>query len=241
MPADDPDRLASVGLAAVAKRDVRGAGLPLVHRRRLIACLRDAVGAPIIEVLCLAQLALLATDEGDREEAIRLATRTRTEMERAGLSDVASMELVFAMSALVRAQDGNVADAGSDAQRSAALLQQLSDFAPWYQAETELVLARALLRLDDVETTRALLVDASRSLRGTPDATALREWLQDAWSAIDSSAADVASGRLGLTPAELRVLQFLPSHHSFREIAAELYVSANTIKTQARAPSSAET
>ena len=38
-----------------------------------------------------------------------------------------------------------------------------------------------------------------------------------------------------LTTAELRVLQFLPSHLSFPEVAARLCVSPNTVKTHARA------
>jgi glycerophosphoryl diester phosphodiesterase len=38
-----------------------------------------------------------------------------------------------------------------------------------------------------------------------------------------------------MTIAELRVLRFLPSHLSFREIAARLGVSPNTVKTQAHA------
>ena len=38
-----------------------------------------------------------------------------------------------------------------------------------------------------------------------------------------------------LTTAELRVLGFLPTHLSFREIAGRLQVSANTVKTQAHA------
>ena len=38
-----------------------------------------------------------------------------------------------------------------------------------------------------------------------------------------------------LTIAELRILRFLPSHLSFREIATRLHVSANTVKTQAHA------
>ena len=37
-----------------------------------------------------------------------------------------------------------------------------------------------------------------------------------------------------MSPAELRLLHFLPTHLSFREIAEELFVSANTVKTQAR-------
>ena len=38
-----------------------------------------------------------------------------------------------------------------------------------------------------------------------------------------------------LTTAELRVLQLLPTHLSFREMAAGLHVSANTVKTHAHA------
>jgi LuxR family maltose regulon positive regulatory protein len=35
--------------------------------------------------------------------------------------------------------------------------------------------------------------------------------------------------------AELRILRFLPTHLSFREIGARLHVSTNTVKTQAHA------
>jgi LuxR family maltose regulon positive regulatory protein len=37
-----------------------------------------------------------------------------------------------------------------------------------------------------------------------------------------------------LTTAELRVLRYLPSHLSFRQIAERLFVSPNTVKTHAR-------
>jgi LuxR family transcriptional regulator, maltose regulon positive regulatory protein len=36
-----------------------------------------------------------------------------------------------------------------------------------------------------------------------------------------------------LTPAEMRVLRYLPTHLSFEAIAEELIVSRNTVKTQA--------
>ena len=38
-----------------------------------------------------------------------------------------------------------------------------------------------------------------------------------------------------MTAAELRILRFLPTHLSFREIAERTFVSANTVKTQANA------
>jgi DNA-binding CsgD family transcriptional regulator len=38
-----------------------------------------------------------------------------------------------------------------------------------------------------------------------------------------------------LTPAELRLLRYLPTHLSLREIAEEFYVSTNTVQSQAQA------
>jgi LuxR family transcriptional regulator, maltose regulon positive regulatory protein len=65
-----------------------------------------------------------------------------------------------------------------------------------------------------------------------PDAPLLAEWSQLAWREADPAA---AVERWPLTPAELRLLHFMPTHLSFREIAEQLVVSANTVKTQAQA------
>ena len=103
---------------------------------------------------------------------------------------------------------------------------------PWYEAETRIVLARTLLRLDDVAGARAWLAEAGRYLKRTPDATVLREWLEEAWKQADLARS--ATDRWPLSPAELRLLPFLPTHLTFAEIAEELFVSTNTVKTQAR-------
>ena len=42
-------------------------------------------------------------------------------------------------------------------------------------------------------------------------------------------------GSASLTLAELRILRFLPTHLSFREIGDRLHVSTNTVKSQAHA------
>ena len=48
--------------------------------------------------------------------------------------------------------------------------------------------------------------------------------------------ADTAGGlTASLTTAELKILQYLPTHLSFREIGDRTCVSANTVKTQANA------
>jgi LuxR family transcriptional regulator, maltose regulon positive regulatory protein len=43
----------------------------------------------------------------------------------------------------------------------------------------------------------------------------------------------VAVGASSLTAAELRLLPLLPTHLSFQEIGERLYLSKNTVKTQA--------
>jgi LuxR family transcriptional regulator, maltose regulon positive regulatory protein len=50
---------------------------------------------------------------------------------------------------------------------------------------------------------------------------------------LDTLAETSLAGPSSLTIAELRILRFLPSHRSLREIAAQLGVSTNTAKTQA--------
>jgi LuxR family maltose regulon positive regulatory protein len=47
------------------------------------------------------------------------------------------------------------------------------------------------------------------------------------------AAVDGAPGPSLLTTAELRVLQYLPSHLSFPEIGQRLYLSRHTVKSQA--------
>jgi LuxR family maltose regulon positive regulatory protein len=64
-----------------------------------------------------------------------------------------------------------------------------------------------------------------------PDAPMLEAWVRE----IERDLSDLSeSGLAELTPAEMRVLRLLPSHLSYPQIAAELIVSPNTIKTQVR-------
>jgi LuxR family maltose regulon positive regulatory protein len=76
------------------------------------------------------------------------------------------------------------------------------------------------------------LSEAERQLERSPDARVPRDWVAACQARAELSGS--AAGTAGLTTAELRVLQFLPTHLSFPEMAERLYVSANTVKTHAR-------
>jgi LuxR family maltose regulon positive regulatory protein len=196
---------------------------------------RGAVGAPGIQALCLAQLALLAFDDDDSANAHAHATRARAQIERFGLLEYPTSALVFAVSSAAHAQSGRVDEAKMDAQRAAELAARLADSAGWYEIEVRIALARTALRLSDMASARSQLAEASRLLRRSPDAVVLEEWLQDGWTWADSAIGHSLGDRWSLTTAELRVLQFLPTHRSLPEIAQELNVSANTVKTHTRA------
>ena len=68
---------------------------------------------------------------------------------------------MLAVAALVRAQRGRVEEARADAAEAAALLERLTDLAPWHEIEVRIVLGRAALRLSDVNEARALLAGAA--------------------------------------------------------------------------------
>jgi ATP/maltotriose-dependent transcriptional regulator MalT len=108
---------------------------------------RAAASAPMVQALCLAQLALLTADEDDLERAATLAERGVAQVRRAGLEESPMVALPFAVSAELRSRRGQVEEATSDLRQSVELLSCITDPSHWYEAECRIVLARATLRL----------------------------------------------------------------------------------------------
>jgi LuxR family transcriptional regulator, maltose regulon positive regulatory protein len=192
----------------------------------------SAVAAPHVQVACLAQLTMLALDADDRELAVALSTRARAQVERYGLGDLPPTALALAASALVRAHRGLIEAAQADLRAALQLRAALTDFPAWYEAEVALLCARAALKVSDVSLCRDQLAVAARLLERVPSGVVLQAWLSDARAEL--AAADAGPAAM-LTAAELRVLHFMPTHLSFREIAGRTFVSPNTVKTQANA------
>ena len=92
--------------------------------------------------------------------------------------------------------------------------------------------ARALLRLGNLPRPRKHLA-AVPGLIDLEEAPLLRRWVEEATSGENQRKPDGKGS--DLTPAELRLLGYLPTHLSLREIAEEFVVSTNTVKSQAQA------
>ncbi|MET0513527.1 MAG: LuxR C-terminal-related transcriptional regulator [Thermoleophilaceae bacterium] len=195
---------------------------------------RAVVPAPMFQALCLAQLALLATDEGDPDRAGVLAARAVAQVGRCGLDRCPMMALVVAVSAAVRAEQGRADEARQDLRHALELLDEIVDPSPWYEVECRIFVARATRRVNGLTAARELLAMAAGPLSRTADAGVLTEWLEQTQAEIVLALDSTAEADWSLTTAELRVLRYLPSHLSFREIAERLFVSPNTVKTHAR-------
>jgi LuxR family maltose regulon positive regulatory protein len=191
-----------------------------------------AVHGPMIQVVCLAQLAALALDEDDLITAEILASQGRAQVERSRLTNYPPSTLPVAVSAYVMIERGQVHRAGSEVSHALRLLEQCSEMMSWLEAESHLFLARALPRLGKP-------AEAKEHLRAIPKLIDLDDapWLRDrVREATDSAERLKPEGAgLNLTPAELRLLRYLPTHLSLREIADEFVVSTNTVKSQAQA------
>ena len=105
-------------------------------------------------------------------------------------------------------------------------LRPLLHGVPWLEADLALRCADVSLNLGDLAGALEFALVASDALQGYPDAGTLPARLQRLEERI----------RRGkdyeLTPAELRLIGFLPTHLSLQEIAEHLHLSRPTVKTQ---------
>lgn len=208
-------------------------GDPDSARRTLSEAARRAAiwNMPLFQVLALGQLALIAAARDDWSTARILASQARAAIERSGLIGRPFVALPVAVSAYVGAGEHRRQEALADLAAGRELLARLQDFGTWFEVETAAALAAAAVELNDAEEAGRLLALARCHLAEIDDAPMLDAWVAEIGAGLDRLA---ASGVAELTPAELRVLRMLPSHLSYRQIADELIVSPNTVKTQVR-------
>jgi LuxR family transcriptional regulator, maltose regulon positive regulatory protein len=192
-----------------------------------------AVSAPLVQALCLSQLALLVAGD-DLDRATVLAARGAAQVRRCNLDDWPSAALVLAVSAELRARAGHIAEATTELQHALRLFSRITDVSPWYEVETQIAAARTSLRMGGSVAAAQHLDGAARALPRTPDAPVLRAWYDEVSAQLDLVQRSTDGAAWSLTAAELRVLRYLPSHLSLREIAERLFVSPNTVKTHAR-------
>ena len=195
--------------------------------------LGEEVGAHEDVALALCERSLVAIASSDWGRAEALAERAGTVLRRAGIEESYATPLVSAVQARTAMHRGDVRAARRDLVRAQRLRHLLTYALPYFAVQARLELARVHFAVADLAGAKTLMREVDELLRHRPDlgnlageARALRVVLANEH---DSS----APGASALTGAELRLLPMLATHLSFPEIAEELFLSRNTIKSEA--------
>lgn len=193
----------------------------------------ESAGATEIEAWALAELALVASASGDESQARQRALQACERVDERQLHADPSSALAFAVAARFHLRRGETESARLARERADALVPQLTHALPWHAVQTLLELARVELAVADADAADRRLEVAFEVLGRRPRLGDLARQADGLADQIRALAGRRDGKQSGLTTAELRLLPLLTTHLSFREIAAELYVSRNTVKTQA--------
>jgi len=218
--------LQGIGLRLQGDRDGAGVALEECERR-----LHGHVCSTYAE--CLAQLALIASEEGDRLRCNDLAERAVKSANELHHRGDPPSTLVYAVMAMIQAQAGDQVPARSHLRMATSARARAPYSAPYLEVECLIVLARAKLALSDGAGARRLVAEARLAMREASDSVVLAGWIDEVSQAIYEFPVPSHDGGASLTAAELRVLHLLPTHLTFPEIGARLSLSRNTVKTQA--------
>jgi LuxR family maltose regulon positive regulatory protein len=224
-----PTALAFLGVSLLFEGD------PEAAEQVLEQTAEEAAGSGAIYpgVVAHSELALLALERGDGEKAEADLAVARALLENQPIEEYVLAAIYLAASAQAAFAQGQAATARELLVRAMRLRPQLTHAVPWFGVQTRLELARTHFALGDIEGARTLCREAFDVISQRPELGMLRaqaDELRDRLAGVASLDDGWASS---LTAAELRLLPLLTTHLTFREIAERLYVSRNTVKTQA--------
>lgn len=229
LPAVSPYRVLACAVASVAARLTGD-----TTRARALASEGIELGMlfPATHAHCLAHAARLDADDGRWSRARSLADEALAIVATYGFEERPAMCLVYATAGAVHTHDG-ATDARDLLEHGAWLVATLNGVARFVALDARILLARSFALMGDLDEARRLLDEARGEIEDMVDPGGLPALVDQVRDRIVAAELPLGVSASPLTPAELRVLRYLPTHHSFAEIATELFVSRNTVKTQA--------
>jgi LuxR family transcriptional regulator, maltose regulon positive regulatory protein len=189
------------------------------------------IGAPPLTALILAQQCGVAAQRSSWSELTSLAERAVTIVENGQLGDYWTSALVYAWASRAALHVGDVTQARIYLGRASRLRPLLTYALPVVSVQVLLEMARAYITLADSGGAAAVLAQAHGILQQWPDLGVLPA-LADRLQADLATIGARAVGPSALTAAELRLLPLLSTHLPVSEIAAELFLSPHTIKSE---------
>ena len=193
----------------------------------------EEVGAHEDVALALCERSLVAIARGEWDQAEALAGQAAAVLRRAGIEESYATPLVCAVQARTAVHRGDVPAARQQLVSAQRLRPLLTYALPYFAVQARIELARVHFALADLAGARTLMREVDELLRRRPDLGTLAGEAQALRVRLSKEHGPSASGASALTGAELRLLPLLSTHLSMPEIAGELFLSPNTIKSQA--------
>jgi LuxR family maltose regulon positive regulatory protein len=185
-----------------------------------------------LAALILAERCIVAAKRDRWTEVATLTQRAVALVEAGRFEDYWTSALVYAWAARDALHRRDIPVARYYVGRAARLRPLLTYALPVVSVQALLELTRSYIVLADPGGAAAVLRQVHDILQQRPDLGVLPRQAEELYSRLAKIKA-VAVGASSLTAAELRLLPLLPTHLSFQEIGERLYLSKNTVKTQA--------
>ena len=231
----EPGHWRSVALAAFGYLSYLSGELDTARAALTEAIVPNHLNQPVLEMVARCELAVVSADCGDRKRAKEFSQAARQMMEKHDLSGLPQSSLVYLALGRVSADEGDLHEAREMLETALKTRSQVPRMSTWVTLQVLLELAPVRFSQGDQDGARELLREAHEILTSNSDAGTLAERLQQLERSLGRSSQRPAIFGDSLTDRELAVLRLLPSQLTHREIAKELFVSLNTVKSHVRA------
>lgn len=181
--------------------------------------------------ICEAQLAWLAMDRDEWEEAATHLEAAQATIERVRLHDYVFSIPTFSGAARLAVHEGRIDRARQLLTQAMRSRPTATFLLPYHAVRLRMQLAKVYLSIDESAPARQLLQEIDEILVQRPLLGTLVDEVRQVRDVLNSRAGAV-SGAPTLTPAELRVLPYLQTHLTANGIAERLSVSGHTVKAQ---------
>ena len=217
------------GIARILSGDLPGSEAILTDAVRL----GQETSTRDIAAAALAERSLTAMSRGDWSRADELAAQAQTMLRLAGAEESYFAPLVCAAQARAAIHRGDVRTTKQQLVSAQRARRLLTYAVPHVAVQARIELARVHLDLDDTAAARTLMQEINEILERRPELGTLVGEARELRDRLPAERGPATPGVSSLTTAEMPVLPMLATHLSYPEIAAELSVSRNTIKSQA--------
>lgn len=222
------------------------ANTALGHASYVIGDLDTAVGvlpkaatseaAPaLLKILALATLALAQAELGHDDRSRRSAEEAMEVVETRSLHALPQVSLAFTALGQSQAASGELMQAMATLEHGLNLRRKIPGLSPWPTIHHLLIMGRVAALAGDLPLARRLLDEVSPLIRQYPEGMAALIARLEAARKTLREAQTISRPEEPLTAREIDVLRQLAGPLSLGQIASELYLSQNTVKTHTMA------